>query len=29
MLGIALLAVSFVYRHFSRKLDAPKGGEEA
>jgi uncharacterized membrane protein len=29
MLGIALLAISFVYRYFSKKLDASKGGEQA
>ena len=29
MLGIALLAISFVYQHFNKKLDAPKGGEQA
>jgi uncharacterized membrane protein len=29
LLGIALLAISFVYRYFSKKLDAPKGGEQA
>jgi uncharacterized membrane protein len=29
MLGAALLAISFVYQRFSRKLDAPKGGERA
>jgi hypothetical protein len=28
MLGAALLAISFVYQHFNKKLDAPKGGGE-
>jgi uncharacterized membrane protein len=29
MLGAALLAISFVYQYFSKKLDAPKGGDGA
>jgi uncharacterized membrane protein len=29
MMGIALLAISFIYQHFNKKLEAPKGDEPA